>query len=61
MWYISIELSADKFVDNVNMVNYTFLLQICGDFSALSKMIITIIHHIWFCLVHWKILPTHIT
>lgn len=46
MWYLSTELSADKFVDNVNVVNYTFLSQFCGDFSAFSKRIITIIHHI---------------
>lgn len=31
MWYLSTELSAGKFVDNVNVVNYTFLPQIYGD------------------------------
>lgn len=58
IWEPSTDSFADKFVDNLNVVNYTLLPQICGDFSTSFKSLDTIIHHNLFLLFHWKMLPT---
>lgn len=44
-----------------SVVNYTFLSQICGDFSIFFEKIDPIIHYIWFMLVHWEMLPIPLT